>query len=80
MEQAVSAAADGLVQDGVNGFVVPERDSTALAQALQRILDDADLREHLSRNARQIIADWDNERMVLGFRQAIEYVITKGGL
>lgn len=78
--EAVGAAAGGLVQDGVNGFVVPERDSTALAQALQRILDDADLRERLSRNARQIIADWDNERMVLGFRQAIEYVITKGGL
>ena len=76
--EAVGAAAGGLVQDGVNGFVVPERDSTALAQVLQRILDDADLRERLSRNARQIIADWDNERMVLGFRQAIEYVTTKG--
>ncbi|MEM4406461.1 MAG: glycosyltransferase family 4 protein [Candidatus Methanomethylicaceae archaeon] len=75
---AVGAAAGGLVQDGVNGFVVPERDSTALAQALQLILDDADLRERLSRNARQIIADWNNERMVLGFRQAIEYVTTKG--
>lgn len=78
--EAVGAAAGGLVQDGVNGFVVPERDSTALARALQRILDDVDLRERMSRNARQIIADWDNERMVLGFRQAIEYVITKGGL
>ena len=70
----MGAAAGGLVQDGVNGFVVPERDSTALAQALQRILDDANLRERLSRNARQIIVGWDNERMVLGFRQAIEYV------
>jgi len=71
---AVGAAAGGLVQDGVNGFVVPERDSVALAQALQRILDDPDLRERFSRNARQIIAGWDNERMVMGFRRAIEYV------
>ena len=70
---AVGAAAGGLVQDAINGFVVPERDSMALAQALQRILDDPDLRERLSRNARQIIAGWDNERMVLGFRQAIEF-------
>jgi len=72
--EAVGAAVGGLVQDGVNGFVVPERDSVALAQALQRILDDPGLRERLSQNARQIIAGWDNERMVMGFRQAIEYV------
>lgn len=71
---AVGAAAGGLVQDGVNGFIVPERDSAALAQALQRILDNPGLREQLSQNARRIIAGWDNERMVMGFRQAIEYV------
>ncbi len=71
---AVGAAAGGLVQDGVNGFVVPERNSIVLAQTLQRILDDPDLRERLSQNARQIIAGWDNERMVMGFRQAIDYV------
>ena len=70
---AVGAAAGGLVQDGVNGFVVPERDSVALAQALRRILDDPDLRERFSQNARQIIAGWDNERMVMGFRQAIDF-------
>lgn len=71
---AVGAAAGGLVQDRINGFVVPERDSVAMAQALQRILDNPDLREQLGQNARRIIAGWDNERMVLGFRQAIEYV------
>jgi glycosyltransferase involved in cell wall biosynthesis len=74
---AVGAAAGGLVQDGVNGFVVPERDSMALAQALQRILDDSDLREQFGQNTRRIIAGWDNERMVMGFRQAIEYVTTQ---
>lgn len=72
--EAVGAAAGGLVQDGVNGFVVPERDSTALARALRHILNDPNLREQFSQNARRIIADWDNERMVMGFRQAIEYV------
>ena len=71
---AVGAAAGGLVQDGINGFVVPERDSAVLAQALQRILDDHALREQMGQNARRIIAKWDNERMVLGFRQAIEFV------
>ncbi len=71
---AVGAAAGGLVQDGVNGFIVPERDSVALVQALQSILNDLNLREQFSQNAKKIIGDWDNERMVKGFRQAIEFV------
>jgi hypothetical protein len=37
------------------------------------ILDNPDLRERFSQNARQIIAAWDNERMVMGFRQAIDF-------
>jgi glycosyltransferase involved in cell wall biosynthesis len=72
---AVGAATGGLVRDGVNGFVVPERDSQALAQAIGRVLRDAELRERMSQNARQLIAGWDNERMVKGFRQAIDYAI-----
>jgi glycosyltransferase involved in cell wall biosynthesis len=75
----VGAAAGGLVQDGVNGFVVPERDSAALAQALRRILDNLDLREQLGQNARRIIAGWDNERMVMGFREAIEFTLRLRG-
>ncbi|MGC8856753.1 MAG: glycosyltransferase family 4 protein [Anaerolineae bacterium] len=72
---AVGAAAGGLVRDGINGFIVAERDSTALAHALQRILDRPVLREQLGEAARRSVADWDNERMVLGFRNAIEYVM-----
>jgi glycosyltransferase involved in cell wall biosynthesis len=72
---AVGAAAGGLVQSGVNGFIVPERDSEALAQAIDRILSDDKLREQMSANARRIIAGWDNERMVKGFQQAIQYAI-----
>lgn len=74
--EAVGAAAGGLVQDGVNGFVVPERNSSAIAAAIQRILDDAALRARLSQNARKMIAEWDNEHMVQGFRQAVEYVMS----
>ena len=53
---------------------MPERDSGALAQAVERILTDAKLREDMSNNARQIISRWDNERMLKGFQEAIEYV------
>ncbi|MGN6733528.1 MAG: glycosyltransferase family 4 protein [Candidatus Binatia bacterium] len=75
---AVGAAAGGLVQNGVNGFVVPERDSKALAEAIGRILNDDELRAKMSWNARRIIAGWDNERMVQGFQQAIAYALDKG--
>jgi glycosyltransferase involved in cell wall biosynthesis len=74
---AVGAAAGGLVQNGVNGFVVPERDSKALAEAIGRILNDDELRATMSRNAKRIIAGWDNERMVQGFQQAIAYALNK---
>jgi len=75
--EAVGAAAGGLVQSGVNGFVVPERDSGALAEAMERILTDGKLRDDMSQNARRIIAHWDNERMVKGFQEAIEYALER---
>jgi glycosyltransferase involved in cell wall biosynthesis len=74
---AVGAAAGGLVQNGVNGFVVPERDPRALAEAIGRILNDDELRAKMSRNSRRIIAGWDNERMVQGFQQAIAYALNR---
>jgi len=73
--EAVGAAAGGLVQSGTNGFVVPERDSAALAQAIKRVLTDGKLREEMSQNARRIITGWNNELMVAGFHQAIEYAL-----
>jgi glycosyltransferase involved in cell wall biosynthesis len=72
---AVGAAAGGLVQSGVNGFVVPERDSAALAQAMEQLLTDDRWREEMGRNARRIIVRWDNEQMVKGFQQAIEFAL-----
>jgi glycosyltransferase involved in cell wall biosynthesis len=72
---AVGAAAGALVRHGVNGLVVPERDSAALARAIQEILGDPERRERMAERARTIIAGWDNERMVSGFRQAIESVL-----
>lgn len=75
--EAVGAAAGGLVQAGVNGLIVSERDSEALAQALGWILTNDNLRVRMSENARCIIAGWDNERMVKGFQEAIEFAIQR---
>jgi glycosyltransferase involved in cell wall biosynthesis len=46
-----------LVVDGETGLVVPARDVGALRQALQRLLDDPDLRRKLGAAARQRAAD-----------------------
>jgi glycosyltransferase involved in cell wall biosynthesis len=42
-----------LVEDGVNGLVVPVGDIAALRAALERLLDDADLRARLGSSARE---------------------------
>ncbi|HEY9080987.1 glycosyltransferase family 4 protein [Magnetovibrio sp.] len=41
-----------LVRDGKNGFLVPFQDSEALADALHKLTDDADLRRRLGHQAR----------------------------
>ena len=37
---AVGAAVGGLVEDGINGYIFPERDSNALANSLTKLLSD----------------------------------------
>jgi glycosyltransferase involved in cell wall biosynthesis len=73
--EAVGAAAGGLVRDGDTGLVVPERDVPSLARALQRLLDSAELRCRLSRNAKAIIKTWDQEHMVDQFEAAIRFAL-----
>jgi glycosyltransferase involved in cell wall biosynthesis len=72
---AVGAATGGLVQDGVNGHVVPEQNDAAIAKALGQLLDNPSVRNRMSSAARNTIASWNNEKMVAGFGQAIEYVL-----
>jgi glycosyltransferase involved in cell wall biosynthesis len=76
---AVGAAAGGLVEDGVTGFVVPERDAESLADRLQCILSDDDIHHKLSTAARRKIALWDDEAMIADFRAAIRFAIERHG-
>jgi glycosyltransferase involved in cell wall biosynthesis len=45
-------ASGSVVRDGLEGFIVPERDPDALAEAIDRIVSDRELRARMSRAAR----------------------------
>jgi glycosyltransferase involved in cell wall biosynthesis len=72
---AVGAAAGGLVRDRLNGMIVPEADTSRLAMAIEEVVENPAFRHAMSQSAKQAITGWDNERMVAGFRQAVEYVV-----
>ncbi|MEZ6060690.1 MAG: glycosyltransferase [Planctomycetaceae bacterium] len=46
-----------VIQHGETGLMVPQHDPTSLADALQKLIESADLRVRLARNARQQIED-----------------------
>jgi glycosyltransferase involved in cell wall biosynthesis len=73
--ESLGAAAGGLVRDGRNGYVVPERDPDRLAGALRRLLSDAEIASQLGRQARDDVADFNYDRMAGAFEAAVEHAI-----
>ena len=69
---AVGAAAGGLVRDGQNGIVVPERDPRALAQAISRMAADRALRERMGRAGSQDVLAFSHDAWAAGFSAALE--------
>ena len=45
-----------IIQDGINGLIVPSKDKDALFNAMKRMITDEDYRKMLASNARQMIA------------------------
>jgi colanic acid/amylovoran biosynthesis glycosyltransferase len=64
----VSTAVSGIpevVRDGTTGLLVPERDPRAIADAVERLLDDADLASRLGQAARAFVrSEFDLDRNV----------------
>jgi glycosyltransferase involved in cell wall biosynthesis len=59
-----------LVREGDTGLIVGERDSGALADALERLLDDERLSRRLARSARALVeAEFDIERNSVALRE-----------
>jgi glycosyltransferase involved in cell wall biosynthesis len=71
---AVGAAVGGLLKDGRHGFVVPERDESALAFKLRELIESPFLRQKLGDAARLEVSRWTYERMAEGFISAVRYV------
>ncbi|MGZ4297330.1 MAG: glycosyltransferase family 4 protein [Solirubrobacteraceae bacterium] len=68
---AVGAVAGGLVRGGETGFVIPPGDATALARAINLVVGDSALREHLGAAARQAVQPYTYEAMAAAFDQAL---------
>jgi glycosyltransferase involved in cell wall biosynthesis len=65
------AGCRGVVEDGVNGLLVPVRDVPALADALRKVLADAELRERFGRAGRRIFEAGFSEELVLSRTLAV---------
>jgi glycosyltransferase involved in cell wall biosynthesis len=72
---AVGAAAGGLVQEGRNGYVVPERNAGALAAAISRLAEDADLASRLGNHARLDVERFNHAAMADAFEAAVDHAI-----
>ncbi|MGC7589594.1 glycosyltransferase [Bisgaard Taxon 46] len=67
-----------LVQDGVTGLCVPPNDPEALADAIERLLDDPELCKTLSLNSRALIErEYDEDKNVAVLQQLFSAAINK---
>ncbi|RLE64355.1 MAG: hypothetical protein DRJ47_07870 [Thermoprotei archaeon] len=75
------AAAHDLIRQGVNGFIVLEKDVQALAKAISKIISDEGLAKRMGQKSREIAQQgYTYEHMTEGFRQAIKYCYKKRAL
>jgi len=61
-------------RDGVNCLMVPPHDVGALASAVRRLLDDAELRDRLGAEGVRTAASWPRQRLTDAFAEYIERV------
>jgi glycosyltransferase involved in cell wall biosynthesis len=68
-----------LIEDGQSGLLVKERDVEALADALQRLLEDDELRTRLGKNGRQkVMEDFNIDQSAAQLATLFERYLTNG--
>ena len=71
---AVGAAYD-MIKDNINGFMVPEKNSDALFNAMKKIISNPELENKMCLESKKIISEgFQYENMVDGFNKAVDYV------
>jgi len=69
-------ASRSVATEGVEGFIVPERDGAAIAHAIERIVTDRPLRDRMSAAARQTAARYNEatcgERFIAVIRELLD--------
>ena len=72
---AVGAAFD-MIENGKNGFIVPEKDDNALFIAMKKILFDSELEKSMGKSSSEIIeSSFKYKNMVKGFKNGVNYVL-----
>ncbi|MCK4585987.1 MAG: glycosyltransferase, partial [Gammaproteobacteria bacterium] len=59
------AGCQGLVKDGVNGYLVPVRDVDALSTAIEKLVNDPELRKKMGQEGRKIVLDEFDDEVVI---------------
>ncbi len=66
-----------LIQEGRNGFIFKVGDVEGLADYLEQLIDDIDLRKKFGIESLKIVNNWSIERDVQGWLEALKYVCKK---
>jgi len=70
--------AGSVVRDGLDGYIVPIRDSAAIVDRIERLVDDGDLWQTMSGNALERSAEYTLEKYGERFVDALRAVSTRG--
>ena len=74
---AVGAAYD-LIQNGINGYIVPDKDSEALFQAIKMVIADSSKQKEMGAQSLLILQKgFTYKSMSLGFKKAIKFALSK---
>ncbi len=68
-------AANDIVQDGVNGMLVPPGNPEALANSLVHLMTDSDKRARLGDQASRVVDQFSTERVLTKWEEAVSMVV-----
>lgn len=61
-----------IIREGENGLIVPEGDTAALATAMARLMENAELRQHMSEEARKVTSAYSEENIMRLWKQCFD--------